>query len=306
MVRCSSMASMLLVLSAALGCAEAGEPSAHGEARSAVIYGQDDREEPCAYPVGSPIHEWARSSAMEVPLAKLVPATDGGFSLAVEGTLSDTMSSNGTPPCPEERFLDEPILGGVCSAFLAAPDAVITAGHCIGAPGVCAGVAFVFGAGYDVQGSDPGRLARQDVYFCREVAKVTAGPHGDYALVRLDRQVTGRAPLPLRRSGAVAGDETLVLIGNPMGLPTKIASHGQVLDNTSAYFFKASTDSYGGGSGSAVIGLGSGLVEGILVRGETDFVARGDCWVSKVCPAGGSPCRGEDVSRAPDFARWVQ
>jgi hypothetical protein len=168
---------------------------------------------------------------------------------------------------------------------------------------LCPRIAVVFGAGYDGKTGDPSRRCAEDVYFCKDVLERVLDRVGaDYAVVKVDRPVVGRAPLPLRRVGKIADDEELVLIGNPLGLPTKIAAGGKVLDNTPAHFFRANTDSYGGGSGSAVIGAHSKLVEGILVRGEKDFVQRGDCWVSKACPVGGSPCRGEDVSRATELA----
>ena len=44
-------------------------------------------------------------------------------------------------------------------------------------------------------------------------------------------------------------------------------------------------------------------VEGILVRGENDFVTNGSCYVSLVCPTTG--CRGEDVTRATVWAAKV-
>ena len=42
----------------------------------------------------------------------------------------------------------------------------------------------------------------------------------------------------------------------------------------------------------------TGEVEGILVRGETDFVYKNSCRVSNVCADDG--CRGEDVTRITD------
>ena len=59
-------------------------------------------------------------------------------------------------------------------------------------------------------------------------------------------------------------------------------------------------DTYGGNSGSPVFNAATHEVEGILVRGETDFTSNGTCNVSLVCPTSG--CRGEDVTRATEFA----
>lgn len=305
MARSSSKVGMALSC-AALGCTGGSEPLLHGEARSSVVYGDDDREEQDAYPVGSPIHTWARASAMQIDRSRVQSAQATELVLGHDGTFAERMRASGRPLCPEEPFQEQPILDGVCSAFLVAPDLVVTAGHCIIAPDRCPDVAFVFGAGYDEKGRDPGHVAIADVYPCRDVPKVVAqGVHGDYAVVRLDRPVIGRAPLPLRRAGMVDDNEQLVLIGNPLGLPTKIAAHGKIVDNAPEHFFRATTDSYAGSSGSAVIGAQSGLVEGILVRGEKDFVKQGECWVSRACPFDAARCRGEDVSRTSEFVAHV-
>jgi len=45
-------------------------------------------------------------------------------------------------------------------------------------------------------------------------------------------------------------------------------------------------------------------VEGILVRGEADFVQQGTCPVSLVCPTTG--CRGEDCTRTTEFAQFIE
>lgn len=45
-------------------------------------------------------------------------------------------------------------------------------------------------------------------------------------------------------------------------------------------------------------------MEGILVRGDTDFVrTENGCRVSNVCPTTG--CRGEDITRTTEFADSV-
>ena len=68
-------------------------------------------------------------------------------------------------------------------------------------------------------------------------------------------------------------------------------------------YFVANLDTYGGNSGSAVFNTDTGLVEGILVRGENDFVYSNGCRVSNVCPAPG--CRGEDVTKISELANLI-
>ena len=76
-----------------------------------------------------------------------------------------------------------------------------------------------------------------------------------------------------------------------------------VRDNSPGSFFVANLDTYGGNSGSPVFEEDSDIVEGILVRGDTDFVSNGTCIVSNVCPTTG--CGGEDVTRAAEFKDFV-
>ncbi|MFN8369647.1 MAG: S46 family peptidase [Bacteriovoracaceae bacterium] len=82
-----------------------------------------------------------------------------------------------------------------------------------------------------------------------------------------------------------------------LGLPTKISDGANVRTNNNPKYFVANLDTYGGNSGSAVFNTKTGEVEGILVRGENDYVydsAQG-CRVSNKCTNAG--CRGEDVTR---------
>ena len=70
-----------------------------------------------------------------------------------------------------------------------------------------------------------------------------------------------------------------------------------------AGYFVANLDTYGGNSGSPVINAGTGILEGILVRGETDFIHQGTCFESYVVPDDGG--RGEDSTKATVFAAHV-
>jgi len=109
--------------------------------------------------------------------------------------------------------------------------------------------------------------------------------------------------LTIRRDGKIAGNQPVHIIGHPVGLPAKYAAGAQVRDNSSAAYFVANLDSFGGNSGSPVFNAETHFVEGVLVRGDTDFVPHGQCSVALVCPTGG--CRGEDCTRTTEFAHLV-
>jgi hypothetical protein len=114
--------------------------------------------------------------------------------------------------------------------------------------------------------------------------------------VELDRVVTDRTPLTFRKSGAISVNEPLVVIGHPTGLPTKIAD-GANVRSLSTSFFVANLDTFGGNSGSAVFNANTSEVEGILVRGEEDYVKPflRSCKKPKECKS--DKCRGEDVTK---------
>src|SRR5690606_3208625 len=134
-------------------------------------------------------------------------------------------------------------------------------------------------------------------YSCAKIINrsLNGATQDDWALLQLDRKVTDRSPLTYRTSGKPNVQDPLVVIGHPTGVPTKIADGANVRSLKGTYFV-ANLDTFGGNSGSAVFNAETGVVEGILVRGTTDYVYDREqkCQVSNVCTNSG--CRGEDVT----------
>lgn len=192
--------------------------------------------------------------------------------------------------CSDEPFFEQET-AAFCSGFLVSDDLIVTAGHCISNQEDCNSTKFVFNFSIKQKGDLPREANKEDVYSCREIVKTQGGP-ADLAIVRLDRKVSSASPLALRR-GSMPGEFTpLILIGHPSGLPAKVASGGFA---RMAGFkqFKTSVDSYAGNSGSPVFNRNTGLVEGILVNGDLDFVRQGSCYISRVCAE--HLCLGEGV-----------
>jgi V8-like Glu-specific endopeptidase len=203
-----------------------------------------------------------------------------------------------------ERAVAAQPIACFCSGFLVAPDVVATAGHCVKSDADLAKVRFVFDFRMVDGDTARTRFGADDVYAGKTlIGRQMASDGSDWALVRLDRAVVGRSPVKVRNTGKVKNTQALFVIGNPGGLPQKSAPGAKVRDNTPAPFFVANLDTYGGNSGSPVFNAGSVTVDGILVRGENDFVTSGSCYVSLVCPTTG--CRGEDVTRATVWAAKV-
>ena len=267
-----------------------------------VIYGEDDRRD-VFDPSNSPMMvELARSTAVLVRAGELRPHPSN----ASMSTLPTTTFGSAYNLCSDEPFREQPN-PGFCSGFLVAPDVLVTAGHCIESASECGNTAFVFDFGYLNSANDRVTdVPASNIFRCRELIKqaYSGGTTTDYAVVRLDRVAEGRQPLSYRSEGRVAVGTELTVIGHPAGLPTKISGGARVrTSDTTRPFFVANLDTYGGNSGSAVFNTQTGEVEGILVRGETDFTNRGSCRTSYRCQD--NACRGEDVTRATEFAPWV-
>lgn len=262
------------------------------QADTKVIYGQDHRLD--VYEAVNPLHlELASSTAAMISSGSLSP--DGGMT-TISGS---SLSSRGI--CESARFADQ-ITAANCSGFLVGEDLLVTAGHCIRTQRDCESNKWVFDFALNAAQQSDGtsfEVESNDVYGCSEIVErdLNRSNSDDYALVRLDRKVTDRAPLTVRTEGRVETGTDLVVIGHPTGLPTKIANGAWVRDNSNGVYFSSNLDTFGGNSGSAVFDSATGMVEGILVRGETDYVYDYDqgCRVPKQCE--NDSCRGEDVTR---------
>ena len=250
-----------------------------------VIYGDDNR-----------VDVFESKNSLYVELAKSTAAMISPNNLKAsrgEVTISGgTLEARGV--CSSERFSKQ-ISAANCSGFLVGEDILVTAGHCITSEADCKNNKWVFD--YKVDSAEQGNVnvSSSNVYSCKKIISraLDQVTKDDFAVIQLDRK-TDRRPLEFRRKGQVTRWSELVVIGHPTGLPTKIADGAHVRSYAGKYFV-ANLDTYGGNSGSAVFNAKTGVVEGILVRGENDYV-RGPqgCMVSNVCK--NDSCRGEDVT----------
>lgn len=294
-----------VVLAAALaGCgapADGLDVAARGEDGKidrAAVYGSDDRVDVHAVPD----EEWralARASSVAIVDAAHVDDSDPRDVRLLGPTLAEAYGL-----CPDERFVDQPSVAR-CSGVLVDDDLVLTAGHCVDPArfDCTSDTRFVFGFEMTADGA-PAVIDAVDVYGCAEVVAFARGARDDgvfdHAIVRLDRKIGGaRAPASLRpTTSPVAMRDRVAVVGYPSGLPLKLDDGGRVLDPRKEMrdFFVATTDTFGGSSGSAVFDAARGLV-GVLVRGAIDYVEDGSCDVAAVYPATGEGA-GEEISYA--------
>lgn len=264
-----------------------------------VIYGTDDRID--VYREGNAARvSWAASTCAIVYASDLTHEGDGTYTL---DTYAYTVYGVGA--CAGEPFGTQPT-AAFCSGFMVGTDLIATAGHCVSASELPQ-IRFLFG--FDMRNaSDPVlSFSGGQVYTGVEVVHHGGTGEYDHAIVRMDRAITapGAKSLELRRTGSLAANETVGVIGHPSGLPKKIAfgANTVVRDNSAAGYFVANLDTYGGNSGSPVFNAVSGAVEGILVRGDQDFVYESTCFRSNTCSnAGGA---GEEVTKSSVFASYV-
>ncbi len=248
-----------------------------------AVFGTDSRRD--EYQINDPaLLAAGDATVVLVPLSKLTSNSDSSYTLG-DQTLAEWYYNNTERVlCQNEPYRDQPA-PGLCSGFLVAPDIIVTTGHCVECPCELSDKAVVFG--FVMQDANTTKLTipAQDVYFIRDIIALQNG-YPDWALVRLDRPVTGHAPLPLRQTGKINDYQSLIAVGYPMGIPRKYDLGGSVRDNTPVTYFQADLDTYEGSSGSIVLNCDTMRVEGFLVRDLNDFVSdpNADCDRSNIFP----------------------
>lgn len=232
-------------------------------ATNKVVYGNDDRKD--LYQVTNSVHARIALATAAMVDNNLISVNRNTATLNFDETLETGMNV-----CPSERFSQQPI-GANCSGFLVGNDTLVTAGHCMQTQRDCSGNSWVFNYSIRRQGQNPLAVLASDVYRCKRIVKTVLTDTQDFAVIKLERPVSGRSPLQFRTLGKIADGTPLVVIGHPSGLPTKVAAEARVLDNSAATTFGANLDTFQGNSGSGVFNALTGQLEGILVQGKTDY-----------------------------------
>lgn len=254
-------------------------------------YGCDNRTELHLYQ-DKMIRNLARSTAGMVPLDYLTKQADGLYGIPRVIRLEQA-----TNLCPDERFVTQLDLVA-CTGFLISEDLLVTAGHCIEDRSDCESYGWIFD--YTEERSSEFQIHQEQIFFCKDVIDRVFGDSEemDYSVIKLDRKVTGRTPLRVRRQGKINDNEKVLIIGHPFGTSTKIADNAFVIDNSFEHHFFADLDAFVGNSGSPVINARTGEVEGILSAGSPDviFDNQRNCYATYRCSSGKN-CEGELVTR---------
>jgi V8-like Glu-specific endopeptidase len=254
-----------------------------------VIYGVDNRMD-VFESSDNLMKELAKSTAAKIMNGNLVQEGDT-YTIKARTLIDENI-------CPNEPFATQ--LGAAnCSGFLVSPDTLVTAGHCVNTVRDCSDHSWVFDYANTAEEKSVFTFTKDQVFHCTKVVarEKDVVTMNDYAVVKLDRPVPGRTPLKVRTRGKTADDAVFTVIGHPTGLPLKITPAADMRNNTNPLYFTTNADTYSGNSGSAVVDSRTGIVEGILVRGDQDFMQSPteSCLVSVHNDQSGG--RGEDATR---------
>ena len=276
-------------------------------AQAKSIYGSDNRLD---YFESASDMQTLSNSVVSFWKSAKVTESGGNYKLTTR-TFKDALGL-----CPGEKFEDQPI-GAFCSGSLVGEDMVMTAGHCIKDDAACKDVKLVFGYKVAKKGAAATTtVAKSEVYSCSKIVKRFLGgepgssnPAGqslgaDYALIKLDRKVTGHKPLPVNRAQNLKKGGKMFVMGHPVGLPVKVAAGASVRDAGKIGYFVADLDTFGGNSGSPVFNASTKKIEGILVRGDTDFIkSPAGCTTMATYEQTGG--RGEDVTKVSSLSAYI-
>ncbi len=257
-----------------------------------VVYGADDRLDFYEHP------DAALRALTEQSIAAMVSnraiEIDGDDVSLRASSLGDDYSL-----CEGELFFDQPSLAG-CSGTLIDDNLILTAGHCV--ENGCENSSWVFNYLYEDEDSLRDVVAA-DVFSCERVV-VESTPSfrdsvPDYAIVQLDRAATPRfVPATVNpEEWPVSQGDPVTIIGFGSGIPAKIDNGGFVTNERRSErdYFQATTDAFGGNSGSGVFNADNAVV-GILVAGEQDYDYSRGCGQVAVLPEDGVD--GESVTYA--------
>jgi V8-like Glu-specific endopeptidase len=207
----------------------------------------------------------------------------------------------------ETIFSSQPDLSD-CTGFLIGPDILATAGHCMETQERCADSLWVFD--YKLEGPNQvfSKFPEKNVYECEKLISEDH-PFLDYAFLKLKKVPLNRKPLKVRSlsDGDISGHPNLVVMGFPLGRPLKLSLQTTLKNTSKPEIFSIESDTFKGNSGSPVINIQKGWVEGILFSGEADFTYKNHCQKIKYCEIG--TCRGEEavrINQIPEISKWIK
>lgn len=235
------------------------------------IYNLDDREI-ITKTTDASIQELSKSVAMIFYEDDLVDKDTAEQTSTIFSNLLSLKPPMGYNYCPSEKFGTHVAYKRGCTGFLIGKDILVTAGHCFKSKNDCHRKLIAFSVTENTEAERGFKISNSNIYSCSKILFQEYNQTEsflDFAIIQLDRK-TDRKPLKFRQAKQLESEDGLFMIGHPLGLPMTYAPGGKIIDNTNDIFFRSSLDSFHGNSGSPVFNSNTNIVEGILVRGESD------------------------------------
>ena len=207
------------------------------------------------------------------------------------------------PLCADEPYLKQP-MGAFCSGVLVGDKLVATAAHCIRSDDEAKATKFVFDFRMNDKDHPQSVFDSSEVYTGKRIVQshITFS-QDNWETVELEQSVSDKDRVAqIRRDGKLDQTHKVFAIGYPSGLPVKVSAGGNVRDNVNPKIFLAGLDVYAGSSGGPVFNENH-VVEGILARGDRDFLPVGNCARTNNCPSAG--CPGDAITRTTVFTQFV-
>lgn len=189
----------------------------------------------------------------------------------------------GAPLAGHEKFREEPA-PGFGSAFLVKEDEIMTAGHCICNDGnqlkkknQLDKYRVVFRFHKTDKNQDKKKFECADVYRIKEIISYCYEEDGeDWALIKLDRRVTGIKPIQIDPSINLKVERSVYSMGCPGGTAVKCASVGYAtIKGLQTNYIKVDCDTFSGNSGGPLIDRETHTAIGIMTRGPKDYEYEG-------------------------------
>jgi hypothetical protein len=219
---------------------------------------------------------------------------------------------DGVNLCLNEKYAGHHTVNA-CTGFMIGDNLLASAGHCFASVNDCDNKLIIFNTRVNTENKSGYKVSNRDIYECDEIVKSVFDPDTfqDFSIIKLKKKVYGIKPLKLRNKGLISTNDQVFMIGHPMGLPLVATANSFINDISNPHYFKATLDSFEGNSGSPVINSKTLEVEGILVRGEEDFLQdeKEQCYRNVVYEQGSKAMpslKGEGVSRINDLLPFIK
>jgi V8-like Glu-specific endopeptidase len=206
-----------------------------------------------------------------------------------------------------EPFRNQPVIAGSPSTgFLVQKDVVATAAQCVISKKIT-NFCIVFGYKMLDPTTPVIKVPNENIYSCVKILHIvynSIGNKSSWALVQLDREVKNQEVAAISKDD-ISRDQSVYVIGHPMGLPLKYAAGGRVCDLKEA-LFEAKLDIYMGNGGSPVFDADTHEVIGIVTIGyNRDFRITDKGLASVIYPNRDIKSEGPQCTRISELIDYI-